>query len=85
MKKKPARSSHVVSAKSASLLAGEEMRSFLVHFILYLLINFGLFTFIYSKSGDLSQFYMIVIGWGIGLVAHALAVFGVMKFLAKEW
>ncbi len=82
--KKSARS-HVVSSKNASVLAGDEMRSFIVHFILYLLVNFGLFTYIFSTSGNLNVFYWVVAGWGIGLFAHALAVFGVMKFLAKEW
>ena len=84
MKKKSART-HSVSSRGATLLAGDEMRSLLVHFILYLLVNFGLFIYLYSNGGDLSVFYMVVAGWGIGLVAHALAVFGVMKFLAKEW
>jgi hypothetical protein len=85
MKKKTARSVHTVSSRNASMLATDEMRSFLIHFILYLLINFGLFIYLFSNGGNLNFFYWVVAGWGIGLVAHALAVFGVMKFLAKEW
>lgn len=84
MKKKAARA-HVVSSKNASVLAGDEMKSFLVHFILYLLVNFGLFVYLYSTGNNLNVLYWVVIGWGVGLIAHALAVFGVMKFLAKEW
>lgn len=84
MKKKAARS-HTVSHKSASVLAGDEMKSFLVHFILYLLVNFGLFTYMFSTSSDMNLFYWVMGGWGVGLAAHAMAVFGVMKFLAKEW
>ena len=82
--KKSARS-HTVSSKKVSTLAGDEMKSFLVHFILYLLVIFGLFTYIYSTGGNLTVLWWVVIGWGVGLVAHALAVFGFMRFLAKEW
>jgi glucan phosphoethanolaminetransferase (alkaline phosphatase superfamily) len=91
MKKKTARSAKSTSpvrhasSRNATSLASEEMRSFLVHFILYLLVNFGLFIYLFGTSSDLNIFYLVAIGWGIGLVAHALAVFGVMKFLAKEW
>jgi hypothetical protein len=84
MKKKPARTKPS-SSKNISALAGEEMRSFLVHVILYLLVNVSLFIYLYSTSGNLNIFYWVLIGWGVGLGAHALAVFGVMKFLAKEW
>lgn len=95
MKKKTARSLKAasvkkakvvsVSSKNVSLLANEEIRSFLVHLILYLLGNVGLFVYLYSTNGNLAVFYWVVIGWGVGVVAHAMAVFGVMKFLAKEW
>ena len=85
MKKKPARSTRSVSSKNVSMLAGDEMRSFLVHFILYLLVNFGLFVYVYSRSGNMTMFYTVLAGWGVGLAAHALAVMGVMKFLAKDW
>ena len=90
MKKKTARpvkrsTLRVVSPKKVSRLAGDEMKSFLVHFILYLLVNFGLFIYLYSKSGSMTLFYWVVAGWGVGLIAHALSVMGFMKFLAKEW
>lgn len=89
MKKKTAhvvrKSTTSVSKKDVSMLASEEMRGFLVHFILYLLVNFGLFVYMYSRSENMSLFYWVLGGWGIGLVAHVLSVLGFMKFLAKEW
>jgi len=63
----------------------EEMRSFLVHAILYVLINFGLFIYFYSNGNDMTLFYWVLFGWGVGLAAHAMAVFGLMKVLHKEW
>lgn len=89
MKKKAARHHTVVAHRSSSAIVkkqySEELKSFLVHAILYLLVNAGLFVYFYSSSGDLKLFYWVLVGWGVGLVAHALAVFGVMKFLHKEW
>ncbi|MCX8008855.1 MAG: 2TM domain-containing protein, partial [Patescibacteria group bacterium] len=60
---------HSISlAKNASILVGDEMKSFLVHLILYLLINFSLFVYLYSTSGNLSLLYWIAIGWGLGVI-----------------
>lgn len=88
MKKKTARSTTVSRASDGVITQqySEEVKSFIVHLILYLLINFGLFIYLYSNSSkDLMLFYWVVTGWGVGIVAHALAVFGVMKYLHKEW
>lgn len=63
----------------------EEVKSFIVHKILYVLINVGLFIYFYSNNQNLNVFFWVLGGWGVGLLAHALAVFGVMKFLHKEW
>jgi hypothetical protein len=87
MKRKAAH--HSVSHRATPAIIkkqySEELKSFLVHAILYLLVNFGLFIYFYSSNGDLKLFYWVLIGWGVGLVAHALAVFGIMKLLHKEW
>lgn len=63
----------------------EEMKSFLVHVILYILVNVGLFVYFYSSGADLKLFYWVLVGWGVGVAAHAMAVFGLMKYLHKEW
>ena len=86
MKKKPVH--HKSSARTSTTAKAqysEEMKSFLVHAILYFLVNFGLFIYFYGNGGDLKLFYWVVAGWGVGLVAHAMAVFGVMKYLHKQY
>lgn len=30
-------------------------------------------------------FYWPLLGWGIGIIAHALSVFGGSRFLGKDW
>lgn len=85
MKKKPARPSTAVKSKTLLGVNADELNAFIVHAILYVLVNVSLFIYFYSNSQDLSLLFWIIIGWGVGLVAHAMAVFGVMKFLSKEW
>lgn len=87
--KKSARKTTKKSTASSTTRAKEqysqELKSFIVHLILYLLVNFGLFTYMYSNNADMTLFYWVAIGWGVGLAAHAMAVFGVMNYLHKEW
>jgi hypothetical protein len=85
MKKKTAH--HKLSHAHVSTIKhhSDEVSGFLVHAILYFLVNVGLFIYFYSHNVDLTLFYWVVVGWGVGLVAHALSVFGLLKFLHKEW
>lgn len=91
MKKKSARSSTVKRVTRTSrpdvglaMVASEESRSFLVHAILYVLLNVGLFMYLFANGQSLFTFYLILGGWGVGLLIHALSVVGLMKFLHKE-
>jgi hypothetical protein len=36
-------------------------------------------------STNALRFYWSLIGWGIGIVAHAASVFGTGRFWGKEW
>jgi uncharacterized membrane protein len=91
MKKSARKTTKKPTASSSSSIMrakeqySQELRSFIVHLILYLLVNFGLFTYLYSNNSDMTLFYWVAIGWGVGLGAHAMAVFGVMNYLHKEW
>ena len=56
----------------------EAIKGFYVHATVYVLVNLGLFA-INALTGGLSAgvwwFYWPLIGWGIGLTAHAASVF----------
>jgi hypothetical protein len=80
MAKKPAR-----HAAKATSVKQDDLNSFLVHMILYVLVNLGLFVYLYSNSKDLTLLVWVIIGWGLGLLAHALSVFGIMKWMHKEF
>lgn len=64
--------------------ASEELKSFAVHLIIYLLVMFGLFTYYYSYTSDLNMFFVVGAGWGIGVIVHGLAAFGFMNHLHKQ-
>lgn len=83
MKKRPAH--HKAHASSTSLFRSDQMSAFYVHAIMYLMVILGLFVYLYSNSKDLTVLYWVVIGWGVGLVVHALAVFGLLEILHREF
>lgn len=62
----------------------EEMKSFAVHLIIYMLVMFGLFTYFYSYTSDLNMFFIVGAGWGIGVIVHGLAALGFMNHLHKQ-
>ena len=53
----------------------EALRGFYVHAIVFVVVNIGLFT-INTLAGGAWWFFWPLMGWGIGLGAHALTVFG---------
>jgi hypothetical protein len=52
----------------------QEIRGFYIHATVYVLVNIGLFV-INLLVGGAWWFYWPLLGWGIGLVAHAVGVF----------
>jgi hypothetical protein len=63
----------------------QEIKGFYIHFLIYLFVNAGLFLINFFSSPGHWWFYWPLIGWGIGILAHAMGVFGLAGFLGKEW
>lgn len=63
----------------------EEIKGFYIHLFMFILINCGLLTINLVFAPQHYWFYWPLFGWGIGLVAHGLAVFGLGGFLGKDW
>lgn len=64
----------------------QEIKGFYLHAAIYLVVNIGL-IFVYAFSSA-SGFWPIwpILGWGIGLGAHGLAVFRLVPaLLTKDW
>lgn len=61
-----------------------ELRDFYQHLIIYVIVNSFLFLLNFFTSTEHWWFIYPLLGWGIGLVAHALSVFSGGIFGA-EW
>jgi len=63
----------------------KELKGFYVHLGVYVLVNSLLFLSNIATSPDILWFYWPLIGWGIGIVMHAVYVFGFGLWLGPDW
>ena len=61
------------------------IKGFYIHLIVYVLVNSGLLLLDLLISPGTFWFYWPLLGWGIGLAAHAMAVFGAGRWFGPEW
>jgi hypothetical protein len=62
----------------------EAMKGFYIHLSIFVLVLAGLFI-VNAVSGGSWWVLWVFFGWGIGVVAHALAVFGRAPRAVAEW
>jgi hypothetical protein len=63
----------------------EEIKGFYVHLFIYIVVNIGLVVLDVLTSPYNLWFYWPLFGWGIGIAAHAVSVFGIKGILGKDW
>jgi hypothetical protein len=63
----------------------EAIRGFYIHLGVYLLVNVCLFLINITTSPGEFWFYWVLLGWGIGVAAHAFSVFGANRMLGPDW
>jgi len=63
----------------------EELKGFYIHLLVYILVNLGMFILNILTSPGALWFYWPLFGWGIGILAHAISVFGIRGLFGKEW
>jgi hypothetical protein len=66
----------------------QALRGFYIHLLVYVLVNAGLVLINLVASPGSWWFYWPMVGWGIGLLAHAAVVFGFFGaggWLGQEW
>jgi hypothetical protein len=62
-----------------------DLKGFYVHLTVYVLVNLVLLTINLLTSPHRLWFVWPLMGWGIGLVLHALRVFGWGRRSGEDW
>ncbi len=63
----------------------QEIKSFYVHLVVYLFVNVALVVLNLIVSPGQLWFYWTTFGWGIGLAAHAISVYGKVSIFGDNW
>ena len=70
---------------NAAKLQVQRLRGFYIHLSVYVLVNVLLLAINLATAPDHLWFYWPLLGWGVGIAAHAASVFGTGRFLGKAW
>jgi 2TM domain-containing protein len=62
-----------------------ELRAFYVHLTVFVAVNILLHVINFATAPGAYWAFWPLLGWGIGLLAHALATYRWMPFAGKEW
>ena len=60
------------------------IKGFYIHLIAYISVITLLFFIDFLTPGGW-WFYWALLGWGIGIIVHALSVFGITGLLGSDW
>ena len=63
----------------------EELKGFYIHAAMYLLVNTALVVINLVTSPEYLWFVWPLLGWGVGVAAHAIAVFGIPGMFGRDW
>lgn len=63
----------------------QEERGFYAHLLTFIFVNIFLVILNYMTSPNSLWFYWPLMGWGLGLAAHAMGVFGPRIVPGKKW
>jgi hypothetical protein len=66
----------------------QEIKGFYAHAAMYLVANLVLVVLnlaTLGKNDGIIWFIWPLVGWGVALAVHAISVFGIGRFLGKDW
>jgi hypothetical protein len=63
----------------------EEIKGYYIHLAIYVLVNIFLFLLNALTNPSEWWFYWTTFGWGIGILAHTFATFGIGNMLGEKW
>ncbi len=62
----------------------DQLKGFYSHLTVFIIVNLFLFLLNFFSGGEW-WFYWPLLGWGIGIIAHALSVFVGSGRLTQDW
>jgi hypothetical protein len=74
---------HEKAAKAAKQV--EALTGFYIHLVVFVLVNVALFIVNRLTTPEVWWALWPFLGWGVGVVAHGLAVFGNMPNFITRW
>ena len=63
----------------------QNLKGFYRHLMIYVAVNIGLLAINLITSAETLWFYWPLLGWGIGLLFHALQVFRPVQLFGRDW
>ncbi|MCD4829421.1 MAG: 2TM domain-containing protein [Candidatus Cloacimonetes bacterium] len=60
-----------------------ELKGFYIHLATFVIVNLGLFALCYIQGQN--WWIWTVFGWSIGLLVHAISLFGPRFFFTRKW
>ena len=63
----------------------DDIKGFYSHLLVYIFVNLFLILLNLISSRGHYWFWWPLMGWGIGLVAHGVSVFGIRGMFGPEW
>ncbi len=88
MNTEPTRSIDSNDGESAEQRARRRLvaeKAFYVHLVTYVAVISGLFIINVLTSSGRWWFVWPALGWGIGIAVHALATFGMIGVMGRDW
>jgi 2TM domain len=74
---------HEKAVKAAKQV--ETLTGFCIHLVVFVLVNGALFVVNWLTTSDVWWALWPFLGWGVGVVAHGLAVFGSTPNFITRW
>ena len=63
----------------------QELKGFYTHLLTYLVVNIVMIIINLVTNPNHLWFYWVTVFWGIGIIFHAVSVFGKRRILGDEW
>jgi transcriptional regulator with XRE-family HTH domain len=76
---------HITDEEARVIEHVKDLKDFYSHLISYLIVVGGLFILNLLTNPEYIWALWVAMGWGIGVISHALSVFEITNFFGADW